>query len=185
MTKPLEHYLDLLHATYEAQGRAVIAKVPTPGEPYLLNGVLRYRKDQAVWTDYTGFMAAGGRAIVLEAKLSRTSKPSFPLSALQPIQRVRLRQAANAGAISVLYIRHVGSHLTITDYLLPALPGAVLMFGGQLQGVKSLRWDNIQRWKVPTNRTWLDAVVEGRCAEYRWGGWGSIDGSLSSAPEVS
>ena len=189
MSCPLEAYLDGLHGTYEAQGRAVIAKVPTPGEPVVRNGRLSFRKDKAVWTDFTGFMMVGGRAIVLEAKLTRTSKPSFGMSELQSIQSIRLRQAAQAGAISVMYIRHVRSGLRISDYILPALPGHTLMFAGQVEGVKSVRWDNIQAWKLPPNRTWLDALVEGRRAEYRWGdysrgGWAALDGSVSSAAGV-
>jgi hypothetical protein len=177
----LEHYLHHLHATYEAQKRAVIAKVPTPGE-FTRKG---YRKDKAVWVDYTGFLCTGGKAIVLEAKQcgdTESTRVSFPVMArLEHIQAVRLAQAARAGAVSAVYVRKTWAGLRTADYLIPArVITGNLVFSGMGMGKKSIKWADLEPWQVPNEHTWLDAVTSRSGGVWRWDsyidhGWAAVE----------
>lgn len=170
---PLERWLDDLHRKqYEPEGRAVIFKVPTPGEPTKTGG---YSKRPAVWLDFTGVLAQGGLSLNLEAKLcglTRKGEPSepdhFPLKMLRPIQVDRFGQLARMpGPMAALYIRHNTSPIHTDDYLVP--PGwheerrglvsrRHLVWPGKHTKYNYILWGELEKWRIPQGHTWLDAV---------------------------
>ena len=156
--KRLEQFLDSLHATYRAQGNAVIAKVPNPvrilskGNPRQRKAPLSCHLLPPVWVDYTG-VVMGGIAVAIEAKCTTDKGPSFALSKLAKHQHQTLTLVNAMGGIAMLYVRRIVG-LQRDDYLVP------ISFIDELEK-RSFRWSEVEQYRVPTGRTWLDCLTPG------------------------
>ena len=168
----LEIYLDRLHKLYAAQGRALLFKVPTPRS-------FAGQKRPAVFVDYSGAIE-GGTAVCIEAKMcehtSLRSARGFALGKISQHQRAILTSMHAMGAISAVYVRG-GYSTTSHDYLVPTAYVDALE-------KKSFKWTEVERYKVPPGRSWLDATSILRAyrdtpterdawVEYCENGWGS------------
>jgi penicillin-binding protein-related factor A (putative recombinase) len=146
----LESYLDRLHANYRRRGLGHVVHVPThvqitSNQRGKVTGTLR----PPVWVDYTGVLQ-GGRGVAIEAKEARTDKPSFPLSAIRPVQMDTLALVDGLGGVAALYVRRMAS-LPHQDYFVPWSYIAAL-------DRRSFRWDDVARYAVPAGKTWIDAT---------------------------
>lgn len=160
--KQLEGYLDALHATYRRAGRAVIAKVPNPvniTKP-VKRGIVTGHLLKPVWVDYTG-VVAGGIAVALEAKFTAGSRQSWSFSGMSDHQHQTLTSVHKMGGIAALYVRHgrfsrnAKVLVSSIDYLIP------IAFIDGLDK-RSFRWDEVERYRVPAGRTWMDSVDVGQ-----------------------
>ena len=113
--------------------------------------------------DFEGWLCGSGRVVALEAKTSHAS-PSWPLGDVLDDQALRLSTVARDGGLALLYVQrwHEGR---ATDYLLPvdaqgviaalaAHPALVVMSGER----KSIRWADLEPWRVGSQELWLDAA---------------------------
>ena len=163
--KRLEQYLDWLHARYRQQGTALVAKVPNPvrilsaGNPRQRNGPVKAHLLPPVWVDYTG-VVMGGIAVAIEAKCTTDKGPSFSLSKLAKHQHKTLSEMHAMGGIAAVYIRHLrqrhdqySSAALGADYLVP------IAFIDAL-AKRSFRWAEVEHFKVPAGKAWLDALTD-------------------------
>ena len=148
----LENYLDRLNSLYVAQGRAFMFKVPTPLQikgqlPGV--GMVKAVKIKAVYVDYAGTLD-GGISVALEAKCHTTDGPSYPFGQMPRHQRDALTMVHKLGGIAALYVRRAHG-MTVDDYLVPAV-------WLDAHPRKSFKWTEVEQFKVPSGKTWLDAV---------------------------
>lgn len=149
-----ERYLDAQHALFERQGRACIAKVPTPTQITGSRGRrVTARKEPKVWVDYTGLLD-GGQAVAFDAK-STKAKTSFPFSMVSDFQRDKLATVAKLGGLAFLLVRRreVDGTMRQQDYLYPVDSDGVI---AETTDRKSIRWDTSERYRIAANVSWLD-----------------------------
>lgn len=154
-----EQYLDAQHTLFERQGRACVAKVPTPVQITSARGrMIRGRKESKVWVDYTGVIR-GGRAVAFDAK-STKAKSRFAFSLVSDFQRGKLATVAKLGGVAFLLVRRrqVDGTMRSHDYLFPVDADGVI---ADTTGRKSIRWDEADAYRLAPQETWLDRVGPG------------------------
>lgn len=114
--------------------------------------------------DFEGWLCRSGRVVVLEAKTSHAA-PSWPLSGVLDDQARRLATVARDGGLALLYVQRWHEGRTVADYLLPVdsagviaglvtHPALVVLSAER----KSIRWADLEPWKVTAQELWLDAA---------------------------
>lgn len=119
---------------------------------------------RGVRVDFEGVLWGSGRAVLLEAKTSHAS-PSWPLADVGDEQLRRMALLARCGALVALYVQHLEGARVMASYLLPVdaagcIAGLVTHPSMSIlcNERKSIRWADMEPWKVSTNETWLDAA---------------------------
>ena len=147
----LERYLDNLNTAYTLEGRAHIFKVPTPIMPGTgYHKTSQTRRGKSVYVDYAGTID-GGISVALEAKHTCNQGPSFAIKAITDYQQLTLAVVHRLGGIAAVFVRHVRG-MQRDDYLVPWV-----YIDGVLGIKKSFRWDEVGHFKIPADKTWLDA----------------------------
>ena len=114
--------------------------------------------------DFEGVLAPRGRYVVLEAKTSHAS-PSWPLGDVGDAQALRMAQLASCGALALLYVQRLEGARVLASYLLPVdsagriaglvtHPALVVLSAER----KSIRWADLEPWRVKASELWLDAA---------------------------
>jgi len=114
--------------------------------------------------DFEGVLAPSGRMVVLEAKTSHAS-PSWPLGDVRDSQVVRMAQLAACGALALLYVQRLEGARELASYLLPVdsagrIAGLVTHPANGILSTerKSIRWADLEPWRVGASELWLDAA---------------------------
>jgi hypothetical protein len=119
---------------------------------------------QGIRLDFEGALAPSGRCVLLEAKTSHAGT-SWPLADLGDEQALRMAAWASCGALALLYVQRWDGLSRAGDYLLPVdgqgrIAGlvthpALAVLDGER---KSIRWEDMEPWKVGAGELWLDAA---------------------------
>ena len=117
-----------------------------------------------IMLDFEGVLSPSGRCVLLEAKTSHAGT-SWPLCDLGDEQALRMASWASCGALALLYVQRWDGLSRAGDYLLP-VDGA-----GRIAGLvthpallvlsnerKSIRWEDMEPWRVAAGESWLDAA---------------------------
>lgn len=170
--KRLEQYLDRQHSLARRAGKACIFKVPNPVAGFTVKrGKVSGKPGPAVYVDYAGVLALG-IGVAIEAKLITTKGPSFPMSRVKRHQHETMTLVDSLGGVSGLYIRHVMPHEEWTPRLPPASDYFVPISYVDAVTARSLRWEKIDKYRVPTGKQWLDAVTWWHA--YQFKGWDGL-----------
>jgi penicillin-binding protein-related factor A (putative recombinase) len=114
--------------------------------------------------DFEGVLCGGGRAVVVEAKTSHAA-PSWPLGDVGDAQMQRMACLARCGALVLLYVQRWEGARPAASYLLPvdgegriaglvAHPALAILSNER----KSIRWADLEPWRVGPQELWLDAA---------------------------
>jgi hypothetical protein len=117
-----------------------------------------------VRVDFEGVLSPSGRAVFLEAKTSHAA-PSWPLSDVGDDQLLRMAAMAGCGALVLLYVQRWDGPRPVASYLLPVdaqgriaglvtHPAAAILSNER----KSIRWEDMEPWRVGAGELWLDAA---------------------------
>lgn len=114
--------------------------------------------------DFEGWLRGSGRVVALEVKTSHES-PSWPLGDVRDEQARRLACVASDGGLALLYVQRWDGPRPLDEYLLP-VDGAGKIAElvthpalGVLEGErKSVRWADLDPWRVGRSEMWLDAA---------------------------
>ena len=112
--KAWEQFLELIHARYEAHGRAVVIRTPPPMRIIrsLKGGQFMAVYEKEGPPDYV--LLAGGLSVMAEAKECKASR--WPMKNLHAHQARRLDQWQAQGGVGVVLLRH---HESNTAWILP------------------------------------------------------------------
>lgn len=171
-----EEYLQVLHKTYENRGLARVRKTTPPMSvllkpvpSHLTGGIVKsiqrlYKRMKVSpgrlfvgiflsdgEPDFKGVLK-GGQMVSFDAKCTTRDRFYFK-SLIKDHQIKSLAGNVQLGALGFFLIRH-GAR----DYLLP------VNAKGQhpLQGPKkaSCKWEEVEQWKIPRSKTWLDVAMK-------------------------
>lgn len=131
------------------------------------------------WLDFSGAIE-GGRSVNFDAKATEGATWSMDPK-LFGHQGEKLRQAARLGAVAFVFL-HYSHPIWVQKnayYVLPWSPEGPIFTqkydSGQHKGqwMKTRRFVDLEKWKIPPGRTWLDAALQWE--RYCLTGWSGLE----------